>query len=86
MIFDPPMYVLRDFWKSHNLSFLQYHKLQEMGLAPRTVLIGDKPYVTREAAVQWRERIEQYANEHGGKIEFECLKAAPTRQEVPNGL
>jgi hypothetical protein len=58
-----------------------------MGLAPRTVLIGDKPYVTREAAAQWRERIEQYADEHGGKIEFECLKAkaAPTRQEVPNG-
>jgi hypothetical protein len=70
MIFDPPVYTLRDFKKSHNLNFLQFHKLQELGLAPRTILIGDRPYVTREAAVSWREAIEKYAAEHGGKIEL----------------
>jgi hypothetical protein len=26
--------------------------------------------------------IEQYANEHGGKVELECLQTAPARQEV----
>jgi hypothetical protein len=45
MIFDPPVYTLRDFQKSHNLSFLQFHKLSEIGLAPRTILIGDKANV-----------------------------------------
>ncbi len=82
MVFDPPTYTLLDFQKAHNLSFLQYHKLRELGLGPRTILIGDKPYVTRESACEWRVRIERYANEHGGKVELECVQAATARQEV----
>ena len=82
MVFDPPVYSLRDFQKSHNLTFLQFHKLRELGLGPRTILIGDKPCVTRESACEWRSMIEQYANEHGGKVELECLQIAPARQEV----
>lgn len=70
MIFDPPAYSLRDFQKSHNLTFLQFHKLRELGLVPRTTLIGDKPFVMREAAAEWRERIEEYAKEHGGRIDL----------------
>jgi hypothetical protein len=85
MIFDPPVYTLKDFKRSHNLTFLQFHKLCEVGLAPRTILIGDKPYVTREAACEWRSMIERYASEHGGKIELECLQAATARQEVSHG-
>jgi hypothetical protein len=82
MVFDPPIYTLRDFQKSHNLSFLQFHKLRELGLGPRTILIGDRSYVTRESACEWRSMIERYADEHGGKIDLECLQAAPARQEV----
>jgi hypothetical protein len=52
MVFDPPAYGLTDFRKAHNLSFLQFHRLCELGLVPRTVLIGDKPYITREAAAR----------------------------------
>ncbi len=85
MIFDPPVYTLRDFQKSHNLTFLQFHKLRELGLAPRTILIGDKPYVTREAAYEWRSMIERYAEERGGKIEFDCLKPGTARQGACHG-
>lgn len=69
-VFDPPVYTLRDFQRSHNLTFLQFHKLRELGLTPSTTLIGDKGYVMREAAVEWRQRITEYAEEHGGKIEL----------------
>jgi hypothetical protein len=70
MVFDPPAYGLTDFRKAHNLSFLQFHRLCELGLVPRTVLIGDKPYITREAAAEWRELVEKYAEEHGGRIDL----------------
>jgi hypothetical protein len=81
MIFDPPVYTLRDFQRAHNLTFLQFHKLRELGLSPRTILIGDKPYVTREAAAEWRGSIERYAQERGGKIEFEAARS-PQSQEA----
>ncbi|MGH8603580.1 MAG: hypothetical protein ACREXR_12640 [Gammaproteobacteria bacterium] len=70
MIFDPPVYSLRDFERSHNLSFLRLHKLSALGLGPRTIIIDEKPFITREAAIEFRARIEEYASRHGGRIEL----------------
>jgi hypothetical protein len=71
MIFDPPAYGLADFRKAHNLSFLQFHGLRELALAPRTILIGDKPYITRESAAEWREGSKNTLRSMGGRLSCE---------------
>jgi hypothetical protein len=71
MIFDPPVYTLREFSRSHNLTPVTCHRLfHELGLKPRTVTIGKDQYITRESAIEWRRRVEEYAAQHGGRIEL----------------
>ncbi|MGH8580605.1 MAG: hypothetical protein ACREVK_10970 [Gammaproteobacteria bacterium] len=71
MIFDPPIYSLSDFTKTHNLTPVRSHRLfHDLGLKPRMITIGEKQFVTREAAVEWRKMVEDYAEQHGGKIEL----------------
>lgn len=88
-IFDPAMYTISGFWRAHNVNFIQSHKLtHELNLGPRVILIGDKGYVTREAAAEWRQKIEEYALAHGGKIEFVCGVSAmnPATQAENAGI
>jgi len=69
-LFDPPVYSLDHFEKSHCLNHVLMHRLLQIGLHPQTIIVGTKAMVTREAAAAWRQKITEYAEQHGGKIEL----------------
>jgi hypothetical protein len=53
---DPDAYSIREFCERHNISTSFFHKLRHQGLGPRTLRLGSRVLITREAAKAWRKR------------------------------
>jgi len=53
---DPDAFSIREFCGRHGISPSFYHKLQNQGLGPRTMRVGSRVLITREAARAWRRR------------------------------
>ncbi len=55
------VYDLREFCESHRISRAHFYDLKKEGLAPRIMKAGRKVLVTKEAAADWRRRMEEKA-------------------------
>ena len=49
-------YSIRTFCRRHGISESFYHKLQSQGLGPKTMRVGTRVLITREAARAWRKQ------------------------------
>lgn len=49
---------ISEFCESHRISQALFYKLKNLGTGPRTMKVGDRTLVSREAAEQWRRECE----------------------------
>jgi len=56
---DVDAFSIGDFCRRHDISPSFYHKLVAQGLGPRTLKLGSRTLITREAARAWRRRHER---------------------------
>ena len=49
------------FCKTHNISKVTFYRLKKEGSAPKMYYIGRRPYISREAATNWRREMEATA-------------------------
>jgi hypothetical protein len=49
-------YSIAAFCRRHDISESFYHKLRNQGLGPRTMRVGTRVLISREAARQWRKQ------------------------------
>jgi hypothetical protein len=52
-------YSIAAFCRRHNISESFYHKLRNQGLGPRTMRVGSRVLITRQAAREWRRARER---------------------------
>ncbi len=53
------VYSLNHFCKTHGISRGTFYNLVKEGRAPRIARVGRKVLITREAAAEWRSKIEK---------------------------
>jgi hypothetical protein len=58
-----------EFCRRHGLSQWMYFQLQQRGEGPRTMKVGGRVYISREAAAQWRRLRERDALREAQKKE-----------------
>ena len=54
---DPPTYSITGFCEAHRIGRSFFYKLLKEGRAPRTMEVGRRRLVSREAAAAWREQM-----------------------------
>jgi predicted DNA-binding transcriptional regulator AlpA len=64
---DPPFYSVSGFCKAHHIARSFFYQLLREGRAPRVTKLGRRTFVTREAAAEWRRRIEQETQQESGR-------------------
>jgi hypothetical protein len=50
---------IKEFCRRHSISEPFYHKLQKLGLGPKTLKAGARTLITAEAAARWRRASER---------------------------
>lgn len=58
---DVDAYSIAAFCRRHNISQSFYHKLRAQGLGPRTMQVGSRVLITKQAARRWRRERERAA-------------------------
>ena len=56
------MYSIAEFCQLNGISRSTLYKLKRAGLGPKTVQIGRRRLITREAAEEWRSELEQQSD------------------------
>lgn len=51
-------FTVEAFCKVHSISKGAFYKLKKIGRTPKLYYIGRKPYISREAAKEWRELMQ----------------------------
>jgi predicted DNA-binding transcriptional regulator AlpA len=51
-------YDIRGFCEAHSISRATFYNLVKGGAAPRTFRVGRRVLISREAAAEWRQRME----------------------------
>jgi hypothetical protein len=65
--YDPPIYSVSAFCKAHHIARSFLYQLLRDGRGPRVTKLGRRTFVTREAAAEWRRRIEQETRQESGR-------------------
>jgi excisionase family DNA binding protein len=52
-------YTIMEFCRAHGFGRSTFYRLQAAGHAPRIMPVGRRRLITREAADEWRHRMEQ---------------------------
>jgi len=52
-------YDVEGFCAAHSISRALFYKLLKEGKGPRMMRVSRRPLITREAAAEWRERMER---------------------------
>ncbi len=47
-----------EFCKAHSISRATFYNQRKIGLGPRTIKVGSRRLITKEAAEEWRRRME----------------------------
>jgi predicted DNA-binding transcriptional regulator AlpA len=55
---DADAYTIEEFCQRHRMSRAGYYKLRNQGRTPVEMRLGSKVLISREAAAEWRRRIE----------------------------
>jgi len=56
---DADAYTIPEFCRRHRISESFYYKLKARDLGPRTMAVGTKVLISKEAAAEWRRHREQ---------------------------
>jgi len=56
---DPPVYSVSDFCEAHCIARSFLYLLLREGRGPRVTKLGRRTLITREAAAEWRARMER---------------------------
>jgi hypothetical protein len=56
---DPPLYTVSGFCATHHIARSFLYILLREGRGPRVMKLGRRTFITREAAAEWRARMEQ---------------------------
>ena len=64
---DPPIYSVSAFCEAHQIARSFLYQLLREGRGPRVTKLGRRTFVTREAAAEWRRRIEQETHQETGR-------------------
>jgi len=59
LIGDPPVYSISEFCETHRIARSFLYVLLREGNGPRIMKLGRRTFITREAAAEWRARIER---------------------------
>ncbi|HRP94892.1 MAG TPA: hypothetical protein PL143_01450 [Rhodocyclaceae bacterium] len=62
---DKPVYEVPEFCADHGISKVHLYALWKEGRGPRRMKVGRRVFVTREAAAEWRERMERETEQSG---------------------
>lgn len=81
---DVDCYSIAEFCRRHGISESFFFKLQARGDAPRTIAVGTRRLITREAARQWRRRRTE-ASPTAGKGTRRRFRAPAPRRVLLKG-
>jgi hypothetical protein len=56
---DPPVYSIAEFCETHRIARSFLYVLLREGQGPRVMKLGRRTFITREAAAEWRARMER---------------------------
>lgn len=56
---EPPLYTVSGFCATHHIARSFLYLLLREGRGPRVMKLGRRTFITREAAAEWRQRMEQ---------------------------
>lgn len=56
---EPPLYTVAGFCTAHHIARSFLYLLLREGRGPRVMKLGRRTFITREAAAEWRRRMEQ---------------------------
>lgn len=62
---DPPVYSVPEFAAAHGISRSYLYQLWSEGRGPRRFKAGRRTLVSREAAAEWRRRMEEATEQLG---------------------
>ncbi len=57
-------YTIGSFCQVHSISKGAFYKLKKIGKTPQLYYIGRKPYISREAAIEWRKQMQSDCAEY----------------------
>jgi len=77
MTASPDVFTIAEFCAVHHISRTTFYALKETGQGPRTFKVGRRVLITREAADDWRKKLEKAEAE---AAEEAIRKAAPDRR------
>ncbi len=60
-------YSVADFCREHSISRAFFYKLLLEGCGPRVMKVGRRTLISREAAEEWRRRMENATHAGGGR-------------------
>lgn len=86
---EPAVCTVPEFCKRHRISISTYHKLKKEGRGPRVMQPGAQARITREAAADWRKKMEAEATSEAAKLEharrvMAAKKGAEKSKQSPN--
>lgn len=55
---DPPIYTVETFCEAHHISRSYLYRLWSEGQGPKRTKLGRRTLISREAAAEWRRRME----------------------------
>ena len=56
---EPPLYTVSGFCAAHHIARSFLYQLLREGRGPRVMKLGRRTFITREAAADWRVRMEK---------------------------
>lgn len=56
---EPPVYTVSAFCAAHHIARSFLYQLLREGRGPRVMKLGRRTFITREAAAEWRARMEK---------------------------
>lgn len=59
---EPPLYTVSGFCSAHHIARSFLYQLLREGRGPRIIKLGRRTFITREAAADWRARMEKESN------------------------
>jgi len=63
-------YSVTQFCAAHSISRAMFYVLRKQGKGPRTMKVGRRTLISKEAAREWRARIEQESGVNKGIVGF----------------
>lgn len=54
-----PVYTVKEFIKAYPMCKATFYRLVKLNKAPKLMRVGDRIYITKEAALEWQRNMEK---------------------------